>query len=381
MSQDTNKKTQRMGLVAKVMLHAVMTIGLLLLLPLLILPLGALRDVLDAAWTTPTIAQASASHVLVLGVLAALMSATLIYMTTRSYNNMSAHKRVRSVVKVRRGAVMTETLITLPPFFLLCFGLSQLSVNSIAQILANVAVHRAAQSVWVWDPETSSGRAGSVNVADRACIGVAGVMAPVAPGDYSNLTTGNTDAMKKQRAALVLSQIPITGVLGGVGDAALSAAGVLSAIQTVTSGQTVNSMNRALDDSSFVVRSYKKFSAAYSACEVTVGSATASSGQGGKSVPGYKVNMKYFHYQAMPFVGRYFSGWWSLGILGAEVSLSGDAIHIQEKTGRLGHFITIKRELVWPKQAIKLNNRMPVNNGDGSEGGSGVSTGSVKGAL
>jgi hypothetical protein len=175
-------------------------------------------------------------------------------------------------------------------------------------------------------------------------------------------------------------------VLGGVGDAALSAAGVLSAIQTVTSGQTVNSMNRALDDSSFVVRSYKKFSAAYSACEVTVGSATASSGQGGKSVPGYKVNMKYFHYQAMPFVGRYFSGWWTANPFNGDVydyvgPNIGDMLHIQQKTGRLGHFITIKRELVWPKQAIKLNNRMPVNNGDGSEGGSGVSTGSVKGAL
>ena len=50
-------------------------------------------------------------------------------------------------------------------------------VHGLALPTAVGPLHRAAQAVWVWEPET---RAGSGQANDRACIGVAGVMAPVA---------------------------------------------------------------------------------------------------------------------------------------------------------------------------------------------------------
>jgi hypothetical protein len=328
-------------------------------IPLLVLPLDAVRATLDTLWTTPAVMESSARYMFSLMVLSALMGSGLVALG-QVYRN-KRHERALKVVRARRGTVITETLITLPPFFLLLFGLSQQSINSIAQILANVAVHRAAHSVWVWEPET---RGGSVQPKDRACLAVAGVMAPVAPGDFPSFPRSSSNEMKSYRAALVMSQIPLGGSLAGTANSLISLADLVpSSVVPGGGGQeSTFSISRALDESSFLVRSAYKFTAAYRACTVNIANATVAS-TGGASVPGYDVSIEYKHSQVMPLVGAVFAGT-SLGGV-----LLGD------------HFITIKRTLPWPKQVIKINTRLPNNGGPGGSGGGGVGAGDIRGRL
>lgn len=254
-----------------------------------------------------------------------------------------------------------------------------------------MAAQRAAQSVWVWEPESATGGRGITGgtVNQRACVGVAGAMAPVAPGEYSSLGVSLPDAMKRQREALVLSQaIGAGAVSSGLSNMLTTLGGAAQTGQTLLSmlnGGSQNSVSRALDDSSFPVRSWKKFTAAYAACEVSVaqGNVTAN----GASASGYNITMTYYHYQAMPFVGRYFSGWWTqIPFTNTEIEYGnkiGEATAVWQKTGRIGHFVKIERVIGWPKQVVIPNSRLPNNNGPGGpgSGGSSSSSGAIRGGV
>lgn len=361
------------------------------LLPLVLISPTGVVDAAQSMWSAPGVLKASLPHLMMWCLLATLMGSGLALLMERAGRRGEG---ARKLVRARRGTVLTETLITLPPFFLLVFGLSQQSINTMAQILANVAVHRAAHAVWVWEPEraNNTNRAGNLNVGDRACIGVANVMTPVAPGDYGSIPNTPPDAMRAMRAAHAMGQFPINAGAGIANSVINLADTVPSSVLQGHVGLRNNSMGRALDDSSFLVRSIYKFTAAYRACTVTFQNATVQQTNGGAgggsttSVPGYNVAMTYHHYQAMPLVGRFFSGWFTANPFGSDIefigSNMGDMTQIWQQTGRpMSHFITIRRTLPWPRQAIVPNVRMPNNGGPGGSGGGGVGAGDIRGAL
>lgn len=91
-----------------------------------------------------------------------------------------AGKKQLSVVRAQRGTVITETLIILPVFFLLTFGLAQMAINAMAGLLTTLASYEVARSLAVWAPEEGN-RATQSQIRDRAKTVAAGVIAPVVP--------------------------------------------------------------------------------------------------------------------------------------------------------------------------------------------------------
>jgi hypothetical protein len=206
----------------------------------------------------------------------------------------------RRTVKLARGSVMTETLVVLPVFFVLVFGMSQMVINNMTGILANVAVSEGARSAWVWQPEIGAGRGNvtAANALDRSRLAVAMVMTAVAPGDAGAdspiLATTNAGLM---RDALVASH---AGIL-----ASAAPAGTGLAAWTLGTGLTMDPLVytrgqqtvwRALDGGPFVTRTAKKFTHAYHSTNVTLNTANGRTG----------ITMRYRHHIAMPLMGPMF---------------------------------------------------------------------------
>lgn len=206
--------------------------------------------------------------------------------------------RTPKVVKLARGSVMTETIVILPVWMLLVFGLLQLAVNNVGGILANVAVYEAARSAWVWKGESGK-RAGVTDamVADRARIAAAMVMTPVATGDFTT-SPMLPAAAKKMRTALAYAHVPLSSVLAGAlpADAADFISGAGSFSLTGLATRNNQSVWRALDGDPFIIRTLKKFTFAYHCAKVDVSESNGDT----------TVKMTYHHQITMPAMGPVF---------------------------------------------------------------------------
>ncbi|MEZ4461909.1 MAG: hypothetical protein R3E66_19740 [bacterium] len=230
-------------------------------------------------------------------------------------------QRKLAVVRATRGSVMTETIVILPVWMLLVFGMLQLAVNNVGGILANVAVYEAARTAWVWKGEV--GKRANVTdaiVADRARIAAAMVMTPVAVGDFASNPTLPAPAAK-MRNALALAHVPIlseavAGVLPGGAQDFLAGLGSFSF--TLFATRNNQSVWRALDGDPFIIRTLKKFTFAYNCTKVEV------SEDGGRTV----AKLTYNHQIAMPAMGPVFG---ELKLFSAETGY------------RSGYYTTFKR--------------------------------------
>lgn len=227
---------------------------------------------------------------------------------------------------VQRGSVMVETLIVLPVFLLMTFGIAQLALNNIAVVLANAATFQASRSAWLWLPEARVGRLGNPVsdpmefVAEKARLQAAAVLTPVAPGDYLR-DPDLPEVAEKARAIFIASQTLFPGTDSGA-DALQDAPG----LATRSASAHTTSFVRAFDTTSFVERTARKFTWAYRLSEVEVLVDDA-----GEELT---VNLTYHHLCVMPLVGAIFGDWMEAG-------------------GMLtGHFSTIRRSFTRGQQGV-----------------------------
>ncbi len=233
----------------------------------------------------------------------------------------SRRQPVKKVLELERGSVMTETIIVLPIFFLLTFGIAQLAVNNIAGLLCNAAVFQAGRTAWLWQPEADVNRRGVTagKVKELARVQAAAVLAPVAPGDFEQTPIGGSTEFREMRGLLLASQMPAFST--DTGQVGMAAAGPLVAGSL---GRTViqdSSFTSALDDSGFRSRTARKFTFAYAATKVNViqtGSETGAS-------------LEYHQSLAFPFIARFMGKFDTVG-------------------GRPGFYLTIKRRFTMPNQ-------------------------------
>lgn len=279
-----------------------------------------------------------ALHIGLAGCLWALM--VLLFDVVRS-----KRQPVRKVLKLRQGSVMTETLIILPVFLLLTFGIAQLAVNNMAGIVANAAVFQSGRTAWLWASEAQVGRSGvtMTKAREMARVQAAAVLTPVAPGDFIQSPFGGSEEFKDMRGILLGSQIPYpSSDLGAVGQSAVPIFFMFDSVdpRALTSlggnmtGMTSipgknSSFYRAFDASGFRSRTVRKFTFAYGATSVDLVD------RGDE----YGAHINYLHMQAFPVVDRIF----------------GDFTIVES---RPGYYMTIEREFTMPKQVVP-NPRRP----------------------
>lgn len=233
-------------------------------------------------------------------------------------------------LKSARGTIMVETIIILPAYFMLMFGMGQFGLNMISSSMANVAGYSASRAYWVWAPEIGSSRSGTAVTSDmaldKARIAGALVMTGATPG--GQLATGNLSDMAKK--AQDMTSFPGTGGIIG------TLLGVFGGGSGV--GATETSYYKSFGDSNFLIRGKGKFKNAYNSIEVT-----ALGGGGG-------VNFKYKMVQTLPIVGVVFG---------------------QMDAGR--YRMTIERATAFPAQPYGPNGAAPNSSytTDNSEGNSG----------
>lgn len=251
-------------------------------------------------------------------------------------------ERPKISVKRATGSVMTETLVIMPLFLLLAFGMGQLALNNVAAILGNVAVYQAARTAWIWMPEeqVDQKRQGieEGTAVEKARVAAAMVMLPAAPGDYffGELEGENTAFAEKARLVAAASHVPGGGLItDAVGDDINQIADFFS---QGTAGAFSNpldylSFSTALDQSNFITRTLKKFSLAYNSTTIEIDEET------------HEVTMTYLHFQGMPYVGRVF----------------GEKMYFDGPTFRPGYYAKIERTYGFLKQANLPNASTPDN--------------------
>jgi hypothetical protein len=198
-------------------------------------------------------------------------------------------RRQKTMVVVKtRGSVMTESLIVLPVFLLLTFGLGQMGVNSMAGLLTTLGTFQAARTLAVWGPEVGSNRSGTTvsrtNAEDRARIAAAAVIAPVAPMSAGNILCTKTNAFRK--------------LVGGM---------VAAGLAPVEAPQRYNTFSDALDTSTFAQRGPAKLAGAYCSVGVTY-SGDMRTNPGATEVGSFTTKVAYKHKMVFPLVGLAFGG-------------------------------------------------------------------------
>ncbi|MFU8803113.1 MAG: hypothetical protein ACNA8W_04810 [Bradymonadaceae bacterium] len=173
-----------------------------------------------------------------------------------------------------RGTVLTETLIVLPVALALIFGLAQLAVMNVAGMLTNLASVQAARTVWIWMPETrplagEDARRGVTrqDVAELARIQAAAAVTPAAPADLRLSPDVGSELFELMRGSFIASQLewlPNDAGRTGIGEAHR-----LADARGETDGENLTFW-RALDGSSFLTRTARKFTFAYLATEVEI---------------------------------------------------------------------------------------------------------------
>lgn len=218
--------------------------------------------------------------------LAAGMWGTIYFAYTRVSARLRRSKKM--AVVVARGTVATETLIVLPVFLLLTFGLGQMGVNSMAGLLTTLGTFEAARTLAVWGPEVGNNRSGTTvtqaMARDRARIAAAAVIAPVAPMSTGNIACSKSTAFRKLIQGMV-------------------AAG----LAPIESPQKYSTFGSALDNGLFAQRGPAKFAGAYCSVNVTYSgdmrTAPGDTGQGQ-----FRTVVEYRHKMVFPLVGLAFGG-------------------------------------------------------------------------
>ncbi|MFW5965989.1 MAG: TadE family protein [Persicimonas sp.] len=306
--------------------------GTLSIATLFVLP-GMNRIAAAAIWDSarhPEFVALSWSEVLLhLGLSAALWTlSVLLFKVARG-----KRKPVKKVLALRTGSVITETLIIMPFFLLLTFGIAQLALNNMAGLLANTAVFQAGRTAWLWSSEADANRRGvnDSKVEELARVQASAVLTPVAPGEFMQAPLGASDEFKDMRGILLGSQMPaLSQDTGAMARPAANAYLLGGDAATAQSGQD-SSFIRAFGLSNFRERTVKKFTFAYQATEVEVE-------RQGEQV---QTELTYRHHQAMPMVGSIF----------ADNS-------ILQVAGRQGYYAPIERSFSMEAQ-IPPNPEMP----------------------
>lgn len=308
--------------------RAVLHIGASLLVALALawalLPAEALKFLALRQLQRPELLDMSSTAILLhLGLSASLWALVVIaYHIWRRPKPRMVHRLSRA------GTVLTETLIILPVFLLLSFGMAQLAINNIGGILANVAVYEAARAAWIWQPEVDVERVNQTISAEdaqnRTRVAAALVMTPVAPGGFFNTMEGD-EVLKKNRLAMAASQVPMAGALG------LEQLLAVAGLPPLQAGTPENlSFTAALDTSSFLRRSLLKFSHAYQATDVTITDADGRIG----------ADLEFKLHQTMPLVGPIF----------------GEQDTVESRSG---YFSTFSRSYSFRAQPYKPNAALP----------------------
>lgn len=303
----------------------VMTVAGLMLLPYVS------RQTLEIFWTSAQhkafLQLAWLDTALFLGLAACLWALVVIL-----FEIVTARRAPLSrVLRLQRGSVLTETLIVLPIFLLLTFGIAQLAINNIAGMLTNAAVFQAGRTAWLWSSEADARRMGvSLNMAkEKARVQAAAVLTPVAPGEYVQTLGSGTAEFRQMRGILIGSQVPSfsanTGQIGMT-----MAPALMLGDNMMSTTETNSSFTRALDTTSWRQRTARKFSFAYQATDVKV---TNSGNQ-------INVELTYSHHQGFPLVGK---------IFGDSYTMIG---------GRPGYYAKITRHFSMRKQ-LAPNKRTP----------------------
>jgi hypothetical protein len=230
---------------------------------------------------------------------------------------------VSKLLNLERGSVMTETLVILPVFFLLTFGIAQLAVNNIAGLLANSAVFQAGRTVWLWSSEADEGRRGVSDsmVRKLAHAQAAAVLTPVAPGEFVQSAGASDVHFEQMRGILLGSQQPSMSTDTGQ-DAMTAVSALLNGDNMSNESGRDSAFFRAFDTSSWPERTVRKFTFAHHATTITIVESSDEIG----------VNLIYNHHQAFPMVGAIFGD-------------SGPS-----PGGRSGYYAVLEREFTMPKQ-------------------------------
>lgn len=306
-------------------LAGVMSVAALMLLPYI--NRQTLNVFWDSAQHTDFLQIAWLDTALYLGLAACLWALVVILFEVVTARRAPLQK----VLRLQRGSVLTETLIVLPIFLLLTFGIAQLAINNIAGMLTNAAVFQAGRTAWLWTSESDAGRMNvSFNTAKELTrVQAAAVLTPVAPGEYMQTLSSGSNEFKRMRGILIGSQVPSFSADTGQVGMSLAPA-LLLGDNMISTTETNSSFVRALDTTSWRQRTARKFSFAYQATEVKV---TNSSSQ-------VSVELTYSHHQGFPLVGR---------IFGDSYSVVG---------GRPGYYAKITRQFSMRKQ-IEPNKTTP----------------------
>src|SRR5690554_145977 len=188
------------------------------------------------------------------------------------YSRMARAREVRVSAPLelgrRRGSVFVETLVVLPVALLLVFGIAQLALINIASVIANVATFEATRAAWLWYPETHGQRMQGLTheqAAEKARIQATLALMTVAPGEY-RLGASLSESAEQARGMVVASQNPFPS--NDSGAFGMTMAEVYT--DEHRSVQTQTSFALALDSSTLIRRSAKKFDAAYASTRVYI---------------------------------------------------------------------------------------------------------------
>ena len=227
-------------------------------------------------------------------------------------------RRKRTAVHRTVGSIATETLIVMPVFLLLTFGIAQMGVNSMAGLLTTVGTFQAARTVAVWAPEQGTARTNSGqtvtrgDVEERARIAAAAVVAPVAP-----MSAGATRCSTPRTLSLMIQSMVNAG---------------LSPVQAPAT--RIGTFTEALDRSSFAQRGPTKLVAAYCGMNVRF-SGDIYTSPGDTEQGEFTTRVTYNHKMVFPLVGPAFGGRLTAG--GWEVPI--------ERQYRMHHHLTPNPEL------------------------------------
>lgn len=244
-------------------------------------------QVLPNAWAVGELRdEMLTSMVVVFGLSACLWA--LVVLCGVMLKQRAREKKLRAL-RAGKGTIITETLIVLPIFILLTFGLAQMGINSMAGLLGTVAVYEAGRTVAVWGPEVGHNRSGNGSVSrsvveDRARIVAAGILTPVVPSLVSGLCQGS-QAFNDMQA----------GMLGALGP------------PTDPMPRTrIWSFVDALDTQTFAGRGVAKHRLAYCATTVTYQNSIITDPDSNDRAT-FRTTLDYAHPIAMPMVGRVFN--------------------------------------------------------------------------
>lgn len=300
----------------------------------LCLPLRHVEGVVSRLYSVPELWDMSAVAIALHFGIAACIWAIIVIIYQLIMLRIREGKAVKTV-KLSRGSVITETLVVMPVFLLLVFGMAQMTVNSLGGILANVAAYEAARAAWVWMPEEQASRMGTASgTAQEKCkIAVAFTMLPVAPGDALMMPTLDSNFADRARLLAIGANIPLSGV-----GSEFIGSEITDALALVLSAGEVNpitglSYAGSLDASSFVARTARKFTRAYLGSGCTI------------NAQSHQVTMTYEHYNAMPVVAR---------IFGEKKLLDGPGM-------TPGYYSTYTRTLGFTRQVAAPNQLLPSN--------------------